>query len=29
VGDKFNRMTRIQYQVTGSWDEPEYKKLGQ
>jgi uncharacterized protein (TIGR02099 family) len=29
VGDKFNRMTRIQYQVTGSWDEPEYEKLGQ
>ena len=29
VGDKFNRMTRIQYQVTGSWDEPVYKKLEQ
>ncbi|GMQ87953.1 MAG: YhdP family protein [Gammaproteobacteria bacterium] len=29
VGDKFNRMTRIQYQVTGSWDKPEYKKLEQ
>ncbi len=28
VGDKFNRMTRIQYQVTGSWEEPVYKKLG-
>jgi len=28
VGDKFNRMTRIQYQVTGSWDDPVYKKLG-
>ena len=29
VGDKFNRITRVQYQVTGSWDEPVYKKLGQ
>ena len=29
VGDKFNRITRIQYQVTGSWDKPVYKKLGQ
>jgi len=27
VGDKFNRMTRIQYQVTGSWDDPVYRKL--
>lgn len=29
VGDKFNRITRIQYQVVGSWDEPVYKKLEQ
>jgi len=29
VGDKFNRITRVQYQVTGSWDDPVYKKLGQ
>ncbi|HED19657.1 MAG TPA: hypothetical protein ENI74_09170, partial [Gammaproteobacteria bacterium] len=29
VGDKFNRMTRVQYQVTGSWDDPVFKKLGQ
>jgi uncharacterized protein YhdP len=29
VGDKFNRMTRIQYQVIGSWDDPVYKKLEQ
>ncbi|MFQ5642114.1 MAG: YhdP family protein [Thiogranum sp.] len=27
VGDKFNRMTRIQYQVTGSWEDPVYRKL--
>jgi len=27
VGDKFNRITRVQYQVTGSWDDPVYKKL--
>jgi uncharacterized protein YhdP len=27
VGDQFNRITRTQYQVSGSWDEPVYDKL--
>lgn len=27
VGDRFNRLTRVQYQVTGSWDKPVYTKL--
>jgi uncharacterized protein (TIGR02099 family) len=27
VGDQFNRLTRVQYQVTGSWDNPVYKRL--
>ena len=27
VGDRFNRLTQVQYQVTGSWDEPVYRKL--
>ena len=27
VGDQFNRLTRVQYQVTGSWDDPVYKRL--
>jgi uncharacterized protein YhdP len=27
VGDKFNRLTRVQYQVTGSWDNPVYERL--
>jgi len=27
VGDKFNQLTKVQYQVTGSWDEPVYKRL--
>ena len=29
VGDKFNRFTRVRYQVSGSWDDPVYKKLEQ
>ena len=29
VGDKFNRMTRVRYQVSGSWDDPVYKRLDQ
>ena len=27
VGDKFNRITRVRYQVSGSWDKPVYKRL--
>jgi uncharacterized protein YhdP len=27
VGDSFNRLTQVQYQVTGSWDHPVYVKL--
>jgi len=27
VGDQFNRLTRVQYQVTGSWDNPVYERL--
>jgi uncharacterized protein YhdP len=27
VGDKFNRMTRVHYRVSGSWDKPKYEKL--
>ena len=27
LGDSFNRLTRVQYQVTGTWDEPVYAKL--
>ena len=27
VGDKFNRMTRVRYQVSGSWDDPVYTRL--
>jgi uncharacterized protein YhdP len=27
VGDRFNRLTRVQYHVTGSWDKPVYNKL--
>lgn len=27
LGDSFNRLTRVQYQVTGSWDKPVYVKL--
>jgi uncharacterized protein (TIGR02099 family) len=27
VGDKFNRMTRVRYQVSGSWDDPVYRRL--
>jgi len=27
VGDEFNRMSRVQYQVSGSWDAPVYRKL--
>jgi len=29
VGDKFNRITRVRYQVSGSWDDPVYKRLEQ
>jgi uncharacterized protein YhdP len=29
VGDKFNRITRARYQVSGSWDDPVYKRLEQ
>ena len=28
MGDKFNRMTRVRYQVSGSWDDPVYTRLG-
>jgi uncharacterized protein YhdP len=27
VGDRFNRLTQVQYHVTGSWDKPVYSKL--
>jgi uncharacterized protein (TIGR02099 family) len=27
VGDEINRMNRVQYQVSGSWDAPVYRKL--
>ena len=27
VGDEFNRISRVQYQVSGSWDAPVYRKL--
>jgi uncharacterized protein YhdP len=27
VGKEFNRMTEVQYQVSGSWDNPVYEKL--
>jgi uncharacterized protein YhdP len=27
VGDRFNRLTQVQYHVTGSWDKPVYNKL--
>ena len=27
VGERFNRLTRVQYQVTGSWEKPVYTKL--
>jgi uncharacterized protein (TIGR02099 family) len=27
VGDRFNRLTQVQYRVTGSWDKPVYTKL--
>jgi len=27
VGDEFNKMTQIQYRVTGTWDAPVYEKL--
>jgi uncharacterized protein (TIGR02099 family) len=29
VGDKFNRITRVRYRVTGSWDDPVYEQLQQ
>jgi uncharacterized protein YhdP len=29
VGDKFNRITRVRYQVSGSWADPVYTKLEQ
>jgi uncharacterized protein YhdP len=29
VGDKFNRINRVRYEVTGSWDDPLYKRLEQ
>ncbi len=29
VGDQFNRLTRVQYQVTGSWDKPVYQRLSE
>ena len=29
VGDKFNRITRVRYKVSGSWDEPVYSRLDQ
>jgi len=28
VGDEFNKMTQVQYRVTGTWDAPVYEKLG-
>ena len=27
LGDSFNRLTQVQYQVTGSWENPVYTKL--
>jgi uncharacterized protein (TIGR02099 family) len=27
VGDEFNRISRVQYQVSGTWDAPVYRKL--
>jgi uncharacterized protein (TIGR02099 family) len=27
VGDEINRMNRVQYQVSGTWDAPVYRKL--
>ena len=27
VGDEFNRISRVQYQVDGTWDAPSYRKL--
>jgi uncharacterized protein (TIGR02099 family) len=27
VGDRFNRLTQVQYRVTGSWDDPVYTRL--
>lgn len=27
VGDRFNRLTQVQYRVTGSWENPVYTKL--
>jgi uncharacterized protein YhdP len=27
VGDRFNRLTRVRYHVTGSWDKPVYTRL--
>ncbi len=27
LGERFNRLTRVQYQVTGSWDKPVFTKL--
>jgi uncharacterized protein (TIGR02099 family) len=27
VGDEFNRISRVQYQVSGPWDAPKYRKL--
>ena len=28
VGDKFNRITRVRYKVSGSWDDPVYRAPG-
>jgi uncharacterized protein YhdP len=28
VGKEFNRMTEVQYHVSGSWDNPVYERLG-
>ncbi|MCO6411526.1 MAG: TIGR02099 family protein [Thiogranum sp.] len=28
VGKEFNRMTRVEYHVSGSWDNPVYERLG-
>jgi uncharacterized protein YhdP len=27
IGDKVNRITRVKYHVTGSWDDPQYEKF--
>ncbi|VAW73117.1 hypothetical protein MNBD_GAMMA14-556 [hydrothermal vent metagenome] len=27
VGKNFNRMARVRYKVTGSWDKPVYTRL--